>query len=477
MIFFSPVFLAGFAVLFLLYWTLGRNAVRQNALLLLAGVLFYGWMDPRFLALVLFSAGCNFALGAAIGNTESERRQRLWLWAGVALNIGLLGWFKYFGFFYDAIAGALLPAGDGPHLALGIALPLGISYWTFQLTGYLIDVFNGSITACRKPLPFFTYALHFPKMVAGPVERAQDFLPRITDARSFSPARASDGARQFLWGVFAKVVIADNCATLVDPVFNDIHGASGSTLLLGAFLYLVQVYGDFSGYSNMAIGLSKLLGIPLMVNFRTPFFATDVGGFWRRWHISLTTWMMDYVFTPLSFLLRKHGKRGLAISIFITFLAVGIWHGANWTFILFGVLQGIYFLPLVLRGSIQRSRGLGKGPLAPVKQFAAMAGIFLLMSLTFILMRAPSLHDAWAFWRGIPTPSLFTVPTNVHSAWAVVLPFFFAVEWSTQDREHALAAPARPRPLLLRWSWLAFVVFLIGMYMASGGSDFIYFSF
>lgn len=476
MIFLSPTFLAAFAILFLLYWTLGRIGVWQNVLLLLAGVLFYGWLDLHFLALVLFSAGCNFALGNAIGNTDDERKQRLWLWVGVALNIGLLGWFKYFGFFYDAFVGALLPVGHGPHLALKIALPLGISYWTFQLTGYLIDVFNGSISACRKPLPFFTYVLHFPKMVAGPVERAQHFLHRIAVARSFSPAEMSDGARQFLWGMFAKLVIADNCTTLVDPVFNNIHGASGSSLLLGAFFYLIQVYGDFSGYSNMAIGLSKLLGIPLIANFRTPFFATDIGGFWRRWHISLTTWMMDYVFTPLSFLLRSQGKRGLAISIFITFLAVGIWHGANWTFILFGVLQGIYFLPLVLRGSVQRSFTLRSRALSNVKQFGAMAGVFLLMSLTFVLMRAPTLHDACSFWHGILGHRFLPAP-NVPPFWGIVFPFFFTVEWFTRDREHALAAPLRPKPLLVRWLWLALVVFLLGMYMSSGESGFIYFSF
>lgn len=477
MIFLSPAFAAGFIILFLLYWTLGTRWGLQNVLLLLAGLLFYGWLDMRFLALVLFSAGFNMLVGIAMTETENERRQRLWLWVGVAVNISLLGYFKYFGFFYDAFAEALLPAGIGSHLALKIALPLGISYWSFQLIGYLIDVYNGSIDPCRKPLLFFTYVLHFPKMLAGPVERLQHFLPRISVTRSFSAAQASDGIRQFLWGVFAKLVIADNCAAFVDLVFNNIHGSSGSTLLMAACAYLIQVYSDFSGYSNMAIGLSKLLGIPLMVNFRTPFFATDIGGFWRRWHVSLTTWMMDYVFTPLSFLFRAQGKRGIAISIFITFLAVGVWHGANWTFILFGILQGIYFLPLVLRGSVQRSSPLGTGPLATFKQLSAMGGMFLLMSLSFVLLRASSVQEASNFWNGILSPSLLSLPANVPRDWAFLFPLYFGVEWFNRNREHALSAPEIQRPLIVRWSWLALVIFLTGMYMASNEAAFIYFSF
>lgn len=481
MLFLSPEFIGFFLAVFLLYWTVGTgSAIRQNMILLLAGLGFYGWMDPRFLALVLFSAAANLALGIAIEKAGEERMQRAWLWAGVALNIGILGYFKYFNFFYDSVVDVLnIAGGHHFHLGLKILLPLGISYYTFQLTGYLIDVFNGSVSACRSPLPFFAYVLHFPKLLAGPVERIQHFLPRIAPARTFDPAMASDALRQILWGAFAKLVIADNCARMVDPVFNHIGTSDGSTLLLAAMLYLLQVYGDFSGYSNMAIGLSKLLGIPLMANFRTPLFATDVGDFWRRWHISLTTWMMDYVFTPLNFLLRGKGKRGLALSIFTTFLAVGIWHGANWTFILFGVLQGIFFLPLVLKGSVQRAMPHRPGPFAAGRRIAAMAGTFLLMSLTFVLMRIPTVGKAAAFWSGMAGPSLFTPPDFPITALPLLITFFIGVEWATRGREHALAlpAPASPKRPLLRWAWPAFIIFLTGMYMATGESTFIYFGF
>lgn len=479
MLFLSPEFIGFFLAVFLLYWTVGSgSAVRQNVILLVASLCFYGWLDLHFLALVLFSAAANMAVGIAIEKAEEERMQRVWLWAGVALNIGILGYFKYFSFFYDSVVDMLnLAGGHHSHLALKILLPLGISYYTFQLTGYLIDVFNGSFSACRKPLPFFTYVLHFPKLLAGPVERIQAFLPRVAVARTFDPAMASDALRQILWGIFAKVVIADNCARMADPIFGPDHYHGGSTLLASAMLYLLQVYGDFSGYSNMAIGLSKLLGIPLMVNFRTPLFATDVGDFWRRWHISLTTWMMDYVFTPLNFLLRSKGKRGLAIAIFVTFLAVGIWHGANWTFILFGVLQGIYFLPLVLKGSVLRTGQAKAGFFATVKRFSSMGGIFLLMSLTFILMRISSVKEAFHFWSGILKKSLFELPDVPTNALPFLLVFFIGVEWFGRNREHALAAPARPKRLLLRWGWLSFIIFLIGMYMATVESPFIYFSF
>ncbi len=479
MVFLSPEFIGFFLAVFLLYWTVGAgSSVRQNMILLLASVLFYGWLDLQFLALILFSAAANMAIGVAIGSAGAERVQRAWLWAGVGLNLGILAYFKYFNFFHDPIVDVLNFA-DGSHSRPGVelVLPLGISYYTFQLTGYLIDVFNGVVPACRQPLPFFTYVLYFPKLLAGTIERIQRFLPRIATARRFDPALISDAFRQVLWGAFAKLVIADNCARLADPIFNDAGSQGGSTLLAGAMLYLLQVYGDFSGYSNMAIGLSKMLGVPLMANFRAPLFATDVGDFWRRWHISLTTWMMDYVFIPLNFLFRGLGKLGLAMAIFITFLAVGIWHGANWTFVLFGVLQGIYFLPLAVKGSVLRPAGMKKGIGPDVKRFLAMGGIFLLMSLTFILMRVPSTGAAFAFWSGLLDRSLFEMPVLQGNPLALLLAFFIGVGWFGRSREHALAAPARPRPLLLRWGWLSFILFLVGMYSATVESPFIYFSF
>jgi D-alanyl-lipoteichoic acid acyltransferase DltB (MBOAT superfamily) len=482
MAFISVEFIAFFIVVLCLYWTVGLgSAIRQNIILLLAGLFFYGWADLRFLALIIFSAGANYGLGVAIEKAKDDTPRRLWLWTGIILNIGLLGYFKYFSFFYDSFVDALnLVGGHHGHLVLAIALPLGISYYTFQVTGYLIDVFNGTSDACRKPIHFLTYVLHFPKMLAGPVEPARDFLPRIEKARTFDPAMTSDALRQILWGVFAKVVIADNCATMVNPVFKNMEWFHGSTLFIGAMLYLIQLFADFSGYSNMAIGLSKLFGIPLMVNFRAPLFVTNIGEFWRKWHISLTTWMMEYVFTPLSFLLREKGRTGLAISILATFLAVGIWHGANWTFIIFGLLQGLYFLPLVFKGTLLRSIPL---PNVRNKRFAksrhigAMIGMFVLMSITFVLVRAPTLGEAWKYWANMLSPSLLASPEYTLDGTFFMIALFLFIEYRSRTRDHALASDGRPRSWVIRWAWFSFILFLIGMYASTHEAAFIYFKF
>ncbi len=482
MAFLSAGFVGFLFVVLGLYWTVGsRSCFRQNLILLLAGLFFYGWADLHFLALIVFSALANYGLGIAIEKAEADRPRSLWFWTGIILNIGLLGYFKYFGFFYDSFVDALnLVGGQHGHLALAIALPLGISYYTFQITGYLIDVFNGTTDACRKPLNFLTYVMHFPKMLAGPVEPSRDFLPRIDKLRTFDPAMSSDALRQILWGVFAKVVIADNCATLIEPVFQDSGAFHGSTLFVAAMFYLIQLFADFSGYSNMAIGLSKLFGIPLMVNFRAPIFSTDIGEFWRKWHISLTTWMMEYLFTPLSFLLRGSGRTGLALSILVTFLVVGIWHGANWTFIAFGLLQGLYFLPMVLKGTLLRSIPLSNGSrkrYAKSRHFAAMIGMFVLVALSFVLLRVDTVGQAWDYWSGILSPSLFAIPEYTLDATPFMIAFFLVIEYRSRTKDHALVSEGASRSLALRWGWLFFIVFLIGMYASTHEASFIYFKF
>ncbi|MFZ1332098.1 MAG: MBOAT family O-acyltransferase, partial [Flavobacteriales bacterium] len=439
MIFFSFEFLAFFAVVLVFYWTIAkRSAGFQNIILLAAGLLFYAWLDLRFLGLLVISATANFGVALAIDRAERDPVRLFWFWIGVILNIGALGFFKYFGFFYDSIVDLLGHMGfSAHHLVLQIALPLGISFYTFQMLGYLLDVNNGVQKATNKPLPFFAYVFHFPKILAGPVERARVFLPRLDKTRSITNAQISDALRQILWGLFAKIVIADNCSVLVDQVHTNIGGSNGSTLLLGSLVYMIQLYGDFSGYSNIAIGLSKLLGLPLQINFRAPIFATDVGDFWRRWHISLTSWMMDHVFTPLNFILRSHGRTGLAISIFVTFLAVGIWHGANWTFILFGTLQGLFFIPLVIRGNVISSADSVKGNRVHVKRAFSVISTFLLMSLSFVLMRAVDLSAAYTYWRGIVSPSLFNAPEMILNATPFLVLFYLMIEWMGKEQEFA----------------------------------------
>ncbi|HQW04310.1 MAG: MBOAT family protein [Flavobacteriales bacterium] len=475
MLFLSSEFIVFFAVVFVLYWAMERvSATAQNLVLLAGGLFFYGWADLRFLALLTLSAATNYGLGLAIEDTKSEPRRRVWFWFGMVFNFGLLAYFKYFGFFYDSFVDLLNQfGGHSEHLSLKIALPLGISFFTFQVAGYLIDVFNGGIEVCRKPVHFFTYVFHFPKLLSGPVERAQAFLPRLTLVRAFDRALVTDGARQILWGIFAKAVIADNLAPLVDRVHADIPGSGGSTLLLAAPLYLIQLFADFSGYSNMAIGTSKMLGIPLAINFRGPLFVANISEFWRKWHISLTSWMMDYVFTPISFLLRDKGRVGMVIAIFITFLAVGIWHGANWTFMAFGLVQGVYFLPLVLSGKVNVTSRKDRW----WQQVPAMLGMFVLMSLTFVLMRATDLSAAWMYMQGIPNASLFETPDI--DIWTIFIPLFVFVgmEWYTRGMDHALQTWATERHWFFRWTSYGLLITLILLSMSTQEAGFIYFQF
>ncbi len=445
----------------------------QNLTLLLSSMFFYGWADLRFLGLLCVSAATNYGLGIAIEDSRTDSRRRLWLWCGITFNFGLLAYFKYFGFFYESVVGLLNQFG-GQHdqLALKIALPLGISFFTFQVAGYLIDIFNGTIEVCRRPLHFFTYVFHFPKLLSGPVERAQQFLPRIATLRTFDSNLVTDGARQVLWGYFSKSVIADNLAILVDDVYADIPGSSGSTLFFAAMLYFIQLYADFSGYSNMAIGFSKMLGLPLTINFQGPLFVTNISEFWRKWHISLTSWMMDHVFTPISFLLRDKGQAGSMIAIFVTFLAVGIWHGANWTFIVFGLLQGLYFLPLVLSGRVNVSaNGIWW------RRLPGMLGMFVLMSLTFVLVRAPNLNVAWKYLIGMGDMSLFSRPYI--DLWYIKFPLilFMGAEWIARDSEHVLMHWAIERHWSLRWVVYSLLIALTLLFMNTEETGFIYFQF
>ena len=449
------------------------SGLAQNVVLLASGMFFYGWADLRFLGLLTLSAATNYGLGIAIEDAKTETKSRVWFWFGMLFNFGLLAYFKYFGFFYDSIVDLLNHFG-GQHdqLALKIALPLGISFFTFQVAGYLIDAFNGSIDVCRKPLHFFTYVFHFPKLSSGPVERAQQFLPRIAHVRTFDKNVVNDGARQVLWGMFSKSVIADNLAILVDKVHTDIPGSSGSTLFLAALLYLIQLFADFAGYSNMAIGFSKMFGLPLTINFRAPLFVTNISEFWRKWHISLTSWMMDYLFTPISFLLRDKGRAGSMIAIFVTFLAVGIWHGANWTFIVFGLLQGIYFLPLVLSGRVNVSAH-GNW----LRRLLAMLGMFVLMSLTFVLMRATDLGSAWNFLKGICDVSLFSKPDIDIGIILIPLILFMLAEWFARNSDHVLQHWAIGKHWSLRWSGYVLLITLSILFMNTEETGFIYFQF
>ena len=483
MVFNSFGFALFLSIVFILYWfAFSKSAKSQNLLLLSASLVFYGWVDWRFLGIILFNAGFNYFVGLSISDSTSEKYKYRLLWFGVLVNISVLGFFKYFNFFFESFLNVFNFFGANLiYNPLHIILPLGISFFTFQTLGYIIDVYNDKIKPSRDLFIFTTYVTYFPKILAGPIERAQKFLPQIETKRLFDYHLAADGMRQILWGLFKKIVIADSCAKIVNPIFENYQDFSGSTLFLGLFLYLFQIYCDFSGYSDIAIGVSKLLGIRLMKNFDQPFFSTNISEFWKKWHISLSSWMMDYVFTPLSFILRRYKKIGLIISIITTFIIVGLWHGANWTFIFFGLLHGLYFIPLVLKGTINKSPVIGEGQTLPsLNDFINMSGLFFLLMFTAVLFRVDSISHAFEFLGRLFSLSLFSMPRPGSRLDVLILLIpivaLILAEWMTRGEEHVFANLECRCKFSIRWIVYC-IIFLSVVFFSGDEKQFIYFQF
>jgi alginate O-acetyltransferase complex protein AlgI len=485
MVFNSTGFALFFSIVFLLYWLVfSKNFKAQNTLLLFASIVFYFLADWKFISLLAFSGFVNFYLAKTIAKKEEGRGRKLLFYSGIVFNVGILLYFKYFNFFVQSFVTLFnYSGGNLGFTPFHILLPLGISFFTFQLIGYLIDVNNEVIEPTNDLLSFFTYLAYFPKILSGPIERVQHFLPRIQIKREFNYNVAVDGLRQFLWGLFKKVVIADNLTSVVDVIFANHFNMAGSILFIGAILYLISLYADFSGFTDMACGVSKLLNIKIINNFAFPFFSTNISDFWKKWHISLTTWMMDYVFTPLTFVLRKYKKIGLIISVVLTFLLVGLWHGANLTFIVFGVMHGLYFIPLIVMGSINRNRVVAEGKMIPTfKEVTAMIWLFLLVALTTIFFRAANIGEAFSYLSNLFSLSLFKVPvdfpgTGLHPIVLILLVgIFFLIEWAGREGEYAIAHLGVKWYKPVRWGFyyalIASVAFLSG-----SQQQFIYFQF
>ena len=344
MLFNSIEFLIFLPIVFVLYWALNRHRRGQNFLLLLASYVFYGWWDWRFLSLIFISSLLDFMLGSALSGTDDKIRRKLLVGLSLTINLGFLGFFKYYNFFVEEFIQAFQSFGLQLNArTLNVILPVGISFYTFQTLSYTLDVYKRRIEACKDPLAFFTFVSFFPQLVAGPIERASNLIPQFQKDKSFDSDEAVKGLKQILWGLFKKVVIADSCASHADFIFSNHETLPGSLLLLGAVYFAFQIYGDFSGYSDIAIGTARLFGVCLMRNFAYPYFSRDIAEFWRRWHISLSTWFRDYLYIPLG---GSRVSKGKAIrNIFIIFLVSGFWHGANWTFLVWGGLNALYFLP------------------------------------------------------------------------------------------------------------------------------------
>ncbi len=409
----------------------------------------------------------------AKSNSSIHRRQLLWL--SIFSNLGILSFFKYYNFFISSFTSSFSFLGI-PFEAhtLEIILPVGISFYTFQSMSYTIDVYRKDIEPSRNPIEFGAYLLFFPQLVAGPIERATSLIPQFRSKRIFSPTMASDGLRQMLWGLFKKVAVADQCAPFVDSVFHDHWSANTSTLILGAILFAIQIYCDFSGYSDIAVGCARLFGFTLMRNFALPFFSRDIAEFWRRWHISLNTWFRDYLYIPLG------GSRGNLFNkiknIFIIFIVSGLWHGANWTFIVWGLLNAIYFLPLMLTN---RNRQF-IGTVAPGRLFPGwinvtrMAYTFSLAVFAFIFFRSDTVREAIYYIRGIFTRPGISIPNEFTVTLALSISVMFIVEWLQREKQHALELSMMPR--IIRWIIYLPIAFVITM-MAGEKVSFIYFQF
>lgn len=478
MLFNSFSFALFFPIVFVLYWfVFNKKYTHQNYLLLFASYFFYANWDWRFMLLLLFSTILDYVSGLKIEAANSKTKMKIWLWLSIGINLGFLGFFKYFNFFIGSFTELLKDLGIQVNVStLQIILPVGISFYTFHGLSYVLDIYNGKIKAEKNFVDYSVFVSFFPLLVAGPIERATHLLPQIQKERKFDYSKSIDGLRQILWGLFKKIVIADNCAEYANTIFNNSADQSGSNLVLGALFFTIQIYCDFSGYSDIALGTARLLGIELLKNFSFPYFSRDIAEFWRRWHISLSSWFRDYLYIPLG-----GSKGGIWMKIrntFIIFLVSGFWHGANWTFIFWGFLNALYFLPLLLTNNNRNNlEVVAMGKLLPsLKDFFKIAITFGLTVFAWIFFRAESLTHAFNYIGGIFSPSLFTLPTVFSLNIIFLIIFFFVIEWFGREDRFALESFGLKWSPFLRIGFYYFIIFLIIMFMGNE-QEFIYFQF
>tara|TARA_R110002073_G_scaffold72537_1_gene177586 strand:- start:608658 stop:610094 length:1437 start_codon:yes stop_codon:yes gene_type:complete len=478
MLFNSIEFAIFLPIVFILYWFVAnRNLKLQNILLVVASYVFYGWWDWRFLSLIVFSSLVDYFIGISLSKEERLKKRQLLLWLSIFVNLGFLGFFKYYNFFTESFAEAFTLLGKPIEASrLNIILPVGISFYTFQTLSYTIDVYRKKLEPTKDIISFFAFVSFFPQLVAGPIERATNLLPQFYKKRTFEYSKAVDGLRQILWGLFKKVVIADNCAMYANDIFNNYPDYSGSTLFLGAIFFTFQIYGDFSGYSDIAIGTSRLFGFNLKQNFAFPYFSRDIAEFWRRWHISLSAWFRDYLYIPLG------GSRGgtwMKIrNTFIIFLVSGFWHGANWTFVAWGALNALYFLPLLLLNKNRiNADTASQGRILPtIKEFFQIGVTFFLTVIAWVFFRSATIADSFSYLNEIFSKSIFSFPEIYPKSLFLLILLFTLVEWIQRIKQHALQLNSLKTPWYLQWLGYYIILFLIFFY---GGSqqEFIYFQF
>lgn len=482
MLFNSIDFAIFLPIVFFLYWFVAnKNLKLQNLLIVAASYFFYGWWDWRFLSLILFSTIIDYSIGIRLSQENNITKRKILLWTSILVNLGFLGFFKYYNFFLDNFITAFSFFGQEIQAnSLNIVLPVGISFYTFQTLSYTIDVYKRKLKPTKDFIAFSAFVSFFPQLVAGPIERATNLLPQFYNKRTFDYSKAVDGMRQILWGLFKKIVIADNCAEYANQIFNNSADYSGSTLVLGAIFFTFQIYGDFSGYSDIAIGTSRLFGFNLMQNFNFPYFSRDIAEFWRRWHISLSTWFRDYLYIPLG------GSRGgtwmKVRNTFIIFIVSGFWHGANWTFIVWGALNAIYFLPLLLTNNNRKNlETVAQDKLLPnIKELSFMLLTFSLTVFAWIFFRAENMGHAFSYISEILSPSLFSSPyypgIGLAIPTVILTALFVLIEWFGREGQYAI------QNLGLKWKrpirYAMYYAIIIAIFWFGGKEQqFIYFQF
>ncbi len=475
MLFNSLEFLLFLPTVFFLYWFVFKNQLRaQNILLLVASYIFYGWWDWRFLSLIIASTFLDYFVAIQLGKTAISKKRKLLLGISLVGNLGMLGFFKYYNFFVASWIEAWSSVGITIEAStLNIILPVGISFYTFQTLSYTIDVYRKEMEPTKSFIDFAAFVTFFPQLVAGPIERASHLLPQFYKNRTFDYQNAVDGVKLIIWGMFKKVVVADNCAFFVNKIFENPEAYSSGELFVGMVFFAFQIYGDFSGYSDIAIGLSKLFGFDLMVNFKFPYFSRDIAEFWRRWHISLSTWFRDYIYIPLG------GSKGSQVfqirNVMIIFLVSGFWHGANWTYVVWGLFHALLFLPLLLF-NINRSHLITKS--YGWLDFAKIGLTFLVVCIGWVFFRADSISDAFQYLahlfelKNLGLSLFYKTNANLMifalSVLAVGILSMQELLWVTKKRE---------LPKISAFGALLLVLLIFFMGSFKNQMDFIYFQF
>ncbi len=492
MLFNSLEFFLFLPIVFLLYWFIvNRNLKLQNTFVLAASYFFYGWWDWRFLSLIFLSTISDFILGILIGKTDDQKIQKRYLYLSFVVNLGILIFFKYFNFFIEEFSRLSEAIGlNANYSTLSIILPIGISFYTFQTLSYTIDVYKKQLAPTNDFISFAAFVSFFPQLVAGPVERASTLLPQFLKKRQFDYTKSVEGCQQILWGFFKKIVIADNCALFVNDIFGyyEYGEVSGLILLIGAVLFVIQIYADFSGYSDIAIGVAKLFGFQLMQNFNFPYHATSTTEIWRKWHISISSWFRDYLNKPLFFYFRHWGNYGLIIPLILTFTIIGFWHGANWTFIVYGLIHGIV-MSIELFSKKTRKKIRKKIP----KWLNSSMGWLITMFIwvfTCIIFRAENMTlavnyiaaifdnlfvlDMTQVTSRIIFQSLLITLTKGKVLFLLIL-FMFVIEWIY--RKYTYGFKLNFKIPFLNWVFYYSILLLIILFGEFSQQEFIYFQF